>query len=139
MSDENDSKSMKDKGNSGAYIGGNFVQKNISGQNAVGSNITQTYIQSSSTVDIEKLKKSLIDFREELVKMDISSDDKETIKNDVSAALIEAGKEEPKLQKIQSRVENVIETLKETGKTVKTLTEMYGSLKIAAGMLGIPL
>ncbi len=136
MSEENDSKNMEDKGY-GINAGGDVHIGDVSGQFAIGKNISQ--IQSSSTVDIEKLKKSLLDFQEELVKIDLSSEDKETIKGDVNAALIETGKEEPKLQKIKTRVESVIETLKDAGKTVKNISEICGSVKIVAGLLGIAL
>jgi hypothetical protein len=124
-----------DKSKAGIYIGGDL--RNNSGQIAIGEDIHQIYTQSPAPIDIEKLKKCLIDFKEELSKIDIPSDDKETIKNDITAALIEAGKEEPKTQKIKSRVENVIETLKETVKTAKTIAEIFVSLKTAANMLGI--
>lgn len=136
MSEEADSKNMGNK-IYGINTGGHVHIGDVIGQFAVGNNISQ--VQSSSTVDLEKLKKSLLDFQEEMVKMDLSPEDKETIKGDVNAALIEAGKEEPKLQKIRTRVESVIETLREAGKTIKTLSEICGSLKTAAILLGIPL
>ena len=136
MSEENESKNMRDKGY-GISAGGDVHIDNVSGQFAIGTNIPQ--VQSSSTIDIEELKKSLFAFQEELVKLDISSEDQEIINGDMSTALKEAGKEEPKLQKIKSRVENVIETLKDAGKTVKNIAELCGSIKIAATLLGITL
>jgi hypothetical protein len=136
MSDGNDSDNVWDKG-TGINAGGDVHIGDVSGQLAIGKNISQ--VQSLSTIDIEKLKKSLLDFQSELVKTDLSSEDKETVQGDVNAALIEAGKEEPKFQKIKTRVESVIETLKEAGKTVKTISEICGSLKTAATLLGISL
>lgn len=134
MYEENGSKNMEDK-SYGINAGGDIHIGDISGQFAIGTSISQ--VQYSSTIDVEKLKKSLLDFKEELVKLDISSEDQEIINGDLSAALKEAGKEEPKLQKIKARVENVIETLKDAGKTVKNLSEICGSVKIVAGLLGI--
>lgn len=136
MYEENVSKNMRDKGY-GINAGGDVNIGDISGQFAIGTNISQ--VQTSSTIDIEELKKSLLDFKEELIKLDISSEDQGIINNDMSAALKEAGKEEPKLQKIKSRVENVIETLKDAGKTVKNISEICGSVRIVAGLLGIAL
>lgn len=136
MSEENGSKNIGDKGY-GINAGGDVHIGDISGQFAIGTNISQ--VQYSSNIDIEELKKSLLAFHEELIKLDISSEDQEIINGDMSAALKEAGKEEPKLQKIKSRVENVIETLKDAGKTVKNISELYGSIKIAATLLGIAL
>lgn len=136
MYEENGSKNIGDKGY-GINAGGDVHIGDISGQFAIGTNISQ--VQNSSTIDIEELKKSLLDFKEELVKLDISSEDQEIINGDMSAALKEAGKEEPKLQKIKARVENVIETLKDAGKTVKNISEICGSVKIVAGLLGIAL
>lgn len=123
--------------NYGINASGDVTIGDISGQFALGKNISQ--VQSSSTVDIEKLKKSLLDFREELSDLDLSPENQDIIKGDVNAALKEAGKDNPKLPTIKSRVENVIETLKDAGVTVKNIAEICGSLKIAAGLFGIPL
>ncbi len=122
-------------GGPGINAGGDVIIGDVNGQFAVGANIFQG--TPLSTADIEKLKESLLNFQEEISKMDLSPEDKETITGDVNAALREAKKEEPKLQKIKNRVENVIETLKEAGKTVKNISEISGSLKILVGLLGI--
>jgi hypothetical protein len=134
MSEESDSKKV-DNLNYGVNASGDVNIGDISGQFAIGKNISQ--FQSSSTVDIEKLKKSLLDFREEFDKLDISSENQDIIKGDVSAALKEAAKDEPKLPIIKSRIESIIETLKDAGIAVKNISEICGSLKIAAGMFGI--
>lgn len=136
MSEESDYKNV-DNVNYGINASGDVNISHVSGQLAIGKNISQ--FQSSSTIDIEKLKKSLLDFREELTKLDLSSENQDIIKGDVSAALKEAGKDEPKLTTIKSRVENVIETLKDAGVTVKSISEICSSLKIAAGIFGIQL
>lgn len=138
MSEGNDSKNTKDKSYV-TYVDGSIKQGNILGQNIIGNKNTQTMNQSSPTVDIEKLKKSLIAFQEELDKLDLSPEDQGIVKGDVSAALKEAGKEEPNLPNIKKRVENIIETLKDAGKTVKNISEICSSLKIAAGLLGVAL
>lgn len=135
MSEESDSTKKIASVNYGINASGDVNISDTSGQFAVGKNISQFY--SSSTVDIEKLKKSLLDFREELAKLDLSSENQDIIRGDVSAALKEAGKDEPKLPTIKSRVENIIETLKDAGVTVKNVSEICGSLKIAAGLFGI--
>jgi len=138
MSEGNDSKNMKDK-SYGTDVGGSITLGNISGQSIIGNKNIQIQNQSSPTVDIEKLKKSLLAFQEELDKLYLSPEDQGIVKGDVSAALKEAGKEEPKLSNIKTRVENIIETLKDAGKTVKNISEICSSLKIAAGLLGIAL
>jgi hypothetical protein len=134
MSDEPDSENMGNV-NYGINTSGNVTIGDVSGQFAMGKNISQ--VHSSSTIDIEKLKKNLLDFKEELSNLDLSPENQEIIKGDVSAALKEAGKDNPKLPNIKSRIENVIETLKDTGVTVKNIAEICGSLKIAAGLFGI--
>ncbi len=136
MPEESDSKNVGNV-NYGINASGDVNIGHVSGQLAIGKKILQ--FQSSSTIDIEKLKKSLLDFREELTKLDLSSENQDIIKGDVSAALKEAGKDEPKLPTIKSRVENVIETLKDAGVTVKSISEICSSLKIAAGIFGIQL
>lgn len=134
MSEESDSKNMGNV-NYGINTSGNVTIDNITGQFAMGKNISQ--VQSLSTVDIEKLKKSLLDFKEEFSNIDLSPEYQDIIKGDVSAALKEAGKDNPKLPNIKSRIENVIDTLKDAGVTVKNIAEICGSLKIAAGIFGI--
>ncbi|AKB57146.1 hypothetical protein [Methanosarcina barkeri] len=136
MPEENGSKNIGDKGY-GINAGGDVHIGDISGQFAIGTNISQ--VQSPSPTDIENLKKSLLDLQKELSNLDLSSEDQDIIKGDMSAAIKEAGKEEPKLQNIKSRVENIIETLKDAGKTVKNISEICGSIKIAATLLGITL
>jgi hypothetical protein len=138
MSEEDNSKYMRNKTN-GVNVGGNFTQGNNYGQNATGSRISQKMEISPSAVDLEQLRKNLLVFREELAKLDLSSENQEIIKNDVNAALIEARKEEPKTQKVKARVESVFETLKDAGKTVKNVTEVCGSLKTVINLLGITL
>jgi hypothetical protein len=136
MSEESDSKNTGNV-NYGINASGDVNIGDVGGQLAFGKNISQS--QSSSTVDIEKLKKSLLDLREELTKLDLSSENKDIIKGDVSAALKEAGKDNPKLPTIKSRVESIIETLKDAGVTLENVSKICGSLKIAAGIFGIPL
>lgn len=136
MSEESDSKDMRDEAY-GISTDGNVHIGNINGQFAIGKNISQ--VQYMPAIDIEQLRKSLLAFREEFVKLDLSSEEQEIVKGDVSAALKEAGKEEPRLPNIKTRVENVIETFKDAGKTVKNISETCGSLKIVAGLLGIVL
>jgi hypothetical protein len=131
---------MKDVNLGGVEVKGNMVISSNSGQVSLGGkNISQSQVQSSSTIDIEKLKKSLLDLREELAKLDIPSETQYIIKGDVIAAHKEASKDNPKISNIKARIESVIEALKEAGLTVKNISEICVSLKIVAEILGIPL
>ncbi len=136
MSEEPDSKNIGNV-NYGINTSGNVTIVDVSGQFAMGKNISQ--VQSLPTVDIEKLKKSLLDFKEELSNLDLSPENQDFIKGEVSDAFKEAVKDNPKLPNIKSRIENVVEKLKDAGVTVKNLAETYSSLKIAAGLFGINL
>lgn len=136
MSEDSDSKNQGNI-NYGMNAHGDVSIGNVNGQFAVGKDIIQT--QYPSTVDFEKLNKSLLDFREEFAKLDLSPENKDIINGDISAALKEATKDEPKLPTIKSRIENVFETLKDAGVAVKNISEICSSLKIAAGLLGIHL
>ena len=54
----------KSAGSAGINAGGNVNIGNVSGQVAIGENIIQT--QSIGQVDLEELRKSLLDFQERI-------------------------------------------------------------------------
>ncbi len=135
---EADHKSDK-KGTGGAGInaGGNVTIGNVSGQVAIGENIIQT--QSIGQVDLEDLRKSLLDFQEWIAKLDLTSEDQSIINGDISAAIKEAYKEKPVLSKIKERFESSVNTIKEAGKTIKDISELYETATKIAKLVGIGL
>ncbi|MBM4053610.1 MAG: hypothetical protein FJ264_02830 [Planctomycetes bacterium] len=116
---------------------GNVTIGNVSGQVAIGKNIIQT--QSLGRIDLEELRKSLLDFQEWIAKLGLSSEDQSIINGDISAAIKEANKDKPVLSKIKERFENSVNTIKKTGKTIKDISELYEVAEKIAKLIGIGL
>lgn len=124
-------------GGVGTIVGGDVNISDVSGQVGIGENITQ--IQSLRQVDLEQLRKTLLDFQNGIAKLGLPSEDESIVKGDISAAIKEAKKEDPTLSKIKDKFKRTISTVKETGNTVKDISELYESAKKIATILGIEL
>jgi hypothetical protein len=124
-------------GGAGITAGGNVTLGDVTGQVAIGEDITQ--IQSISTTDRDDLIKSILDFQKGLAKLNLPTDDQNIVNGDISAAIKEANKDKPDLSKIEMRFENVVNTIKEAGNTIKDISELYDPAKKIATMLGLGL
>ena len=122
-------------GRSGINAGGDVSIGDVSGQVAIGENISQ--IQSIKGADIEKLRKSLLDFQKGIAKLDLSEEDKNIINGDISAAIKESKKDKPKLSMIKDRFESTIDIIKESGKTIQNISELYEPAKKLAKIVGL--
>lgn len=122
-------------GISGINADGNVSIGDVSGQVAIGENISQ--IQSIKGADIEELRKSLLDFQKGLVKLDLSEEDKSIINGDISAAIKESKKDKPRLSMIKDRFESSIDIIKESGKTIQNISELYEPTKKLAKLVGL--
>jgi len=122
-------------GRSGINADGNVSIGDVSGQVAIGENISQ--IQSIKGADIEKLRKSLLDFQKGLAKLDLSEEDKIIINGDISAAIKESKKDKPRLSMIKDRFESTIDIIKESGKTIQNISELYEPAKKLAKLVGL--
>ena len=136
MTEEHES-DKKVVGGAGITAGGDVTFGDVSGQVAIGEGITQ--IQSISTTDLEDLRKSLLEFQTGLAKLDLPTDDQNIVNGDISAAIKEAKKDKPEPSKIRTKFESAINTLKEAGKTIKDISELYEPAKKIATILGIGL
>ena len=134
MAEKNESKKNVFDG-SGITSGGDVTFGNVSGQVAIGDNILQ--VQMLSKADLEDLRKTLLDIQKGLDKLNLPSDDRNIINGDISAAIKESKKGKPELSKIKTRFENVINTIKEAGKTIKDFSELYEPAKKMASILGV--
>lgn len=123
------------KGSTRITVDGNVTLGDVSGQFAIGKNITQT--QSISITNLNDLRTSLLDFQNGLAKLDFSAEDKDIVKGDISGAIKEAKKEKPVLSKIKDRFENIINTIKETGTAIKDISDLYDPAKNIAKLVGI--
>lgn len=122
-------------GRSGINADGNVSIGDVSGQVAIGENISQ--IQSIKGADIEKLRKNLLDFQKGLAKLDLSEEDKSIINGDISAAIKESKKDKPRLSMIKDRFESTIDIIKESGKTIQNISELYEPAKKLAKLVGL--
>lgn len=119
----------------GIIAGGNVTISDVSGQFAVGDTVVQT--QSIGQTELEELRKSLLDFQSGIAKIGLSSDDQNIVNGDISAAIKEAKKEKPALSRIKEKFESTINGIKEAGKTIENVSELYEPAKKIAKLVGI--
>ncbi len=136
MTEEHES-DKKVVGGAGITAGGNVTLGDVTGQVAIGADITQ--IQSISTTDRDDLIKNILDFQKGLAKLNLPTNDQNIVNGDISAAIKEVNKDKPDLSKIKMRFENVVNTIKEAGKTIKDISEIYDPAKKIATIIGLGL
>ncbi len=124
-------------GGTGITAGGDVHISDVSGQVAIGENITQT--QTLSATDKKELLDSLLGFQKEVAKLDLPADDMSTVNGDVTAAIKEAKKEEPDVSKIKNRFESAVDTMKEVGDTIEKVSkwEWTGKILKILGKIGL--
>ena len=123
-------------GGTGITAGGNVNFDDVSGQVAIGKNITQTQTLSSS--DKKELRDSLVQFQKEIAKLNLPADTMAIVNGDVTAAIKESEKEKPDPSKIKSRFEGALDTVKEVGDTIDKVLkwEWTGKVINLLGKLG---
>ena len=123
-------------GGTGITAGEDVSFGDISGQVAIGENITQT--QKLSDSDKMDLLENLIRFQKGIAKLDLPKDETSIINGDVIAAIKETKKENPDASKIKSRFEGAIENIKQVGNTIETVSkwEWTGKIVKILGKLG---
>ena len=124
-------------GGAGITAGRDVDIGDVSGQVAIGEHITQ--IQSISTTEMEDLRKNLSDFQKGLAKLNLPADDQNIVTGDISAAIKEAGKDDPELSTIKMRFKSIIDTVKGAGKTIGDISELYEPAKKIASLIGMSL
>ena len=132
---EKEESDKKVVGGSGITSGGDVNIGDVSGQVAIGKNISQ--VQMLSKTDLEGLRKNLLEFQKGLFKLNLPSDDKGIVNGDITAAIKESKKEKPELSKIKMRFESVINTIKEAKKTINDISGLYEPAKKIASILGV--
>ena len=124
-------------GGTGIIAGGNVTFSDVSGQFAVGENITQ--VQSIAQNDLKELRENLLEFQKGIDKLGLEPADQNIVNANISSAIQEAEKEEPHSSKIKERFESAINIVKEAGKTISNVSELYEPAKKIAKMFGIAL
>ncbi len=127
--------SGKVSGRPGITAGGDVSFGDVSGQVGIGEHISQT--QSIGSADIEELRKSLLDFQKGIAELDLSEEDQSIVNGDISAAIKESKKDEPELSRIKERFESSINIIKESGKTIQNISELYEPAKKLAKLVGL--
>ena len=124
-------------GGAGITAGRDIEIGDVSGQVAIGEHITQ--IQSISTTEMGDLRKSLRDFQKGLAKLNLPTDDQNIVTGDISAAIKEAGKDDPELSTIKMRFKSIIDTVTGAGRTMGDISELYEPAKKIASLIGMSL
>ena len=124
-------------GGAGITAGGDVEIGDVSGQVGIGDHITQ--VQSTSTIDLEELRKTLRDFQKGLADLSLPPDDQSIVNGDISAAIKEAGKDNPELSTIKMRFKSIIDTVKGAGRTIGDISELYEPAKKIITLLGLGL
>jgi len=124
-------------GGTGITSGENVNFGDVSGQVAIGENITQT--QMLSSLDKKELRDSLVQFLKEIAKLNLPTDTMAVVTGDVTAAIKESEKEKPYPSKIKSRFEGALDTVKEVGDTIDKVSKWEWTEKVIKilGKLGL--
>jgi hypothetical protein len=124
-------------GGPGITAGGNVSFGDVSGQVATGEHIEQ--IQTIEQLDLEELRKSLLDFQKGIAQLGLSANYQNVVNGAISAAIIEAEEEKPVISKIKEGFESALSTIKKAGKTIQETSALYEAAKKIAQLVGVSL
>ncbi len=133
MTEERES-DKKVSGGPGITAGGNVTIGDVSGHVAIGENITQL-----STSDKKELLDGLHEFQKGIPKLDLAPEDQSIVNGEISAAIKEAKKDKPAPSKVKERFESIISTVKDAGKSINGISELYEPAKKIAKLVGMGL
>lgn len=121
----------------GIKVGGDVTFGDVSGQVAIGENITQT--QSLSFSNKKELKESLVQFQKEMIKLALPIDTMTAANEAVTAAIKETDKEKPDFSKVKNWFEGSLDRIKEVGDTIEKVSkwEWTGKIIKLLGKLGL--
>jgi len=126
----------KVSGGSGITTTGDVHISVGSGQLGIGKGITQTQI---SQTDLKDLLDSLLELQKGVPELDLTPEDQSIVNGEISAAIKEAKKDKPVVSKIKERFVSIIGTVKDAGKSINDISELYEAAKKIAPLLGIGL
>ena len=107
---------------------GNVNVTDISGQVAIGSNISQT--QTLSIEDKKNLYQALKDFGDEISKINLPPTQSEIIRGNLKAAIAETTNEKPDIKTVGNRFHSVLDSIKETGNLIETVSKWDWTKKV---------
>ena len=123
-------------GSTGITTGRDSNIGDISGTFIIANN---SQVQLIKQNDLKELRKNLFEFQNGIDKLGLESDEHDIVSANINSAIKEAEKEEPQPSKIQGRFESAIKTIKEAGKTISNISELYEPAKKIAKLFGIAL
>ena len=118
---------------------GNVSMGDINGQVVFGNNNTQnqtTYISIGQN-ELEELKKSLLDFQNGIFSLSLPKNHQNVVTGEISAAILEAEKEKPEVSRIKEKFKSAISTVKDAGKAIQDISELYEPAKKVAKLVGL--
>lgn len=125
------------KGGTGVTAGGDVTFSDVTGQVAVGKNITQA--QTLSPLDKKELRDCLVQFQKEINKLGLPANTLNTVNGDITVAITEVEKEKPDPSKIKNRFQGAIDTMKDMGDTIEKVSKWTWTEKVIKilGKLGL--
>ena len=136
MTEEQES-DKKVSGGSGITTTGDVHISVGSGQLGIGKGITQTQIIPPT--DLKDLRDSLLELQKGVPELDLTPENQSIVNGEISAAIKEAKKDKPVVSKIKERFVSIIGTVKDAGKSINDISELYEAAKKIAPILGIGL
>jgi hypothetical protein len=136
--DASQNSSVNISGNANGVVSGRDVTfGHVLGQVAIGENITQT--QNLSKEDKSDLCESLVQFQKDAAKLNLPPDEAANVNSNINLAVREALKDQPDPVKIQGKLQGAIETIKEVGDTIETVSKWEWTKKILTilGRIGL--
>lgn len=118
---------------------GNVSMGDINGQVVFGNKNTQnqtTYISIGQN-ELEELKKSLLDFQNGIFSLSLPKNHQNVVTGEISAAILEAEKEKPEISRIKEKFKSAISTVKDAGKAIQDISELYEPAKKVAKLVGL--
>lgn len=134
MTEEESDKKVS--GGSGITTTGDVHISVGNGQLGIGKGITQTQI---SQTDLKDLRDTLLELQKGVPELDLTPEDQSIVNGEISAAIKEAKKDKPVVSKIKERFVSIIGTVKDAGKSINDISELYEAAKKIAPILGIGL
>lgn len=123
----------------GINAGGDVNMSDISGQVVFGNNNIQNQSTSISIGqnELEEIKESLLDFQNGISSLGLPINYQNVVTGEISAAILEAEKEKPEVSRIKEKFESAISTVKDAGKTIQDISELYEPAKKVAKLVGL--
>ena len=134
---EEDKPKVNVMGGPGITSARDVTLSDVSGQVGIGTSINISRVGPMDQTNLKELKESLLEFQNEIRRLGLDPDYQSSVNGDISKAVIEAKKEKPEPSKIRQYFETAIQTIKDAGEVISSISELYEPAKKIAKILGI--